>query len=424
MTAGHILRDRPAVCLDITRSVSRVGRGPATGIDRVELAYIEHFSQTNAPVFGLLRTALGYLLLDKAGLRAAADRLHGREVWGPSDILGSITRRHEPSRAGAEADLRKRAIGRAPRGSLQRLLSRSLPRGFTYLNVGHSHLSEKSLAAIRKGGADHVACLVHDFIPLVRPDLQGPGSVQRFRERMKSVAQHADTVITSAQATKRSIEEAFSAFGCTPKIEVLPLGVDLPEPQDPHANPKAPYFVTVGTLDPRKGIVLLLDVWEDLANRLGSDVPKLVLIGQRGWGPEALHRRLSAAVSTGTVVELNTCSDADRIRYVAGASAALQPSELEGFGLPVFEAGALGTPVVASDLPVYREFLGDLPVYVTPGDLYHWKKAIEQHIEQCREGPIPRKPRFNPPTWAEHFSVLDQIIAEHRVRPDEAVPSV
>lgn len=420
MTAGHILRDRPAVCLDITRSISRVGRGPATGIDRVELAYIRHFSNVNVPAFGVLRTALGYILLDRHGLSEAASRLAEGRDWGSPDLLSTLTQRSRPERAAAESALRKVAVGRAPKGRLSSLLQRKIGQGFTYLNVGHSHLSDTSLSAIRAGGAAKILCLVHDVIPLLSPETQRPGSVPVFETRMKAVCAHADLILTSAKTTEQSITNALQWFGPVPATAAIPLGVDTAR-HPAGDEEQGPYFVVVGTLDPRKGIDMLLDVWGDLKDRLGPEVPRLALIGRRGWGPAGLHKRLDRAVASGAVVELDSCTDEERVRYVANAWAVLQPSALEGYGLPVFEAAALGTPVIASDLPVYREFLGDLPVYVPSGDLYHWKKAIEQHIEQCREGPIPRNPRFDPPSWADHFAALDRLLTGRLI--PEAVPA-
>lgn len=420
MTAGHILRDRPAVCLDITRSISRVGRGPATGIDRVELAYIQHFADAEVPAFGVLHTALGYILLDKHGLSEASSRLAEDRDWGSPDLLSTFTQRSSPERAAAESALRKIAVGRAPKGRLSALLQRKVGQGFTYLNVGHSHLSDTSLSAIRTGGAAKILCLVHDVIPLLSPETQRPGSVPVFEARMKAICTHADLILTSAKTTEQSITNALQRFGPVPETATIALGVDnargpgRDEQQDP-------YFVVVGTLDPRKGIDLVLDVWDDLRDRLGPEMPRLVLIGRRGWGPACLHKRLDRAVASGAVVELDSCTDEERVRYVSNAWAVLQPSALEGYGLPVFEAAALGTPVFASDLPVYREFLSDLPVYVPSGGLYHWKKAIEQYIEQCREGPIPRKPRFDPPSWADHFAALDGLLTGRLI--PEAVPA-
>ena len=81
----------PARLLDLTRSLRRVGRG-ATGVDRVELAYLSHLLTEDAPLFGVARTALGYVLLDRDGMRGFQDRLRGRIPWGRADLLSRLPR--------------------------------------------------------------------------------------------------------------------------------------------------------------------------------------------------------------------------------------------------------------------------------------------------------------------------------------------
>ena len=114
--------------LDLTRLVSRAGR-PLTGVDRVEFAYLEHLL-LSGPRWGLVRTSLGYVLLDDRGCATLRDRLTDN-AWGPPDWM---SRKLDPIRARAEAELRRLCIGRCLPIGLGRMLRTHLPRGLTYLN--------------------------------------------------------------------------------------------------------------------------------------------------------------------------------------------------------------------------------------------------------------------------------------------------
>lgn len=105
----------PARLLDLTRLVSRLGRGPQTGVDRVEFAYLSHLLTLDQPLFGLVRTPLGFLLLDRSGMAALRLLVLGETPLGQADLLGRLSQRHDPRRAKADASLRRLSIARTPR---------------------------------------------------------------------------------------------------------------------------------------------------------------------------------------------------------------------------------------------------------------------------------------------------------------------
>ncbi|MFT5742778.1 MAG: glycosyltransferase involved in cell wall biosynthesis, partial [Paracoccaceae bacterium] len=182
---------------------------------------------------------------------------------------------------------------------------------------------------------------------------------------------------------------------------VAHLGVDL-TPPDAASLPKSldltrPYFVTVGTIEPRKNHGLLLDVWE----ALGADPPRLFICGSRGWQNEDVFARLDRGIEG--VTELSGLSDGAIAALFQGAHAMLFPSFAEGFGLPPIEAAALGTPVICGDLAIWREVLGDTGVYLDVTDRYKWQKAIIKIAEQKNTSP---KDKMVAPTWADHFKIV------------------
>jgi len=411
------LRPFRSVCLDVTRLVSRVGAGPRTGIDRVEYAYLRELLSRTPPLFGLARTSTGFVMLNQYGLRALRARIDGTEPWGSADFEAKLSRRVSPSRRRAEADLRRFAVARSRKGGLSDLLALHLPAGALYLNTGHSNLDGTVFSAIRRVKDARSVVLVHDTIPLRRPDLQRPGTVARFDEKMSAVAEGADIVICSTEAERGHIEREIQRRGGRPKFVTAPLGIDVPVPGPfvQVAPPDGPFFAVVGTIEPRKNLQLLIRIWNRLADELRpSRVPGLCIIGRRGWeapGTLACLDALKARCSE--VREYSALDDGAKGAIVSKARALLFPTLDEGFGLPPLEALALGTPVVCSDLRVFRETMGNAPVYADPADMYHWIGVVRDLAgdgDAMRADVRSRTQGLVLPTWQAHINrVLSTI---------------
>jgi glycosyltransferase involved in cell wall biosynthesis len=144
-------------------------------------------------------------------------------------------------------------------------------------------------------------------------------------------------------------------------------------------------------------------------------VPHLVLIGQRGWEAEAAIDMLDRCPALrGVVIEHNTLSDSAMAVLVRGARALLLPSFAEGFGFPIIEALALGTPVLASDIAALRETGGAVPEYLDPLDGPGWAAAIDDYARPGsprRAVQLDRLSRWQAPSWAAHFAAVDRLLA-------------
>ena len=367
----------PACLLDLTRLVSRLGREALTGVDRVELAWAEYLlkgeGRAAAPLFALVRTAWGFALLDRRGVAEVVAVAQGAPL-GQADLIGWISRRHDPLRGRAEALVRRCAVTRCAVPGLRRMLRR-LPGGTVYLNMGHANLTPRVMAAQR--GPRLV--LIHDVIPLDHPEFTRPGIPAVFARKLAAAGQ-ADLIVHTAQATRAATEAQMARLGRVPPGLVAPLGVRVaaPGPFDiPGLDRRRPWFVTVGTIEPRKNHALLLDVWQGLTARLPEGrMPQLVIAGSRGWRNAAVFARLDA--SPPHVIEVAGLSDTALAGVLAQSKGLLFPSHAEGFGLPPLEAAGLGVPLVVADLPVLRELLGDLPVYLRGTDVYSWMETIER----------------------------------------------
>ena len=188
----------------------------------------------------------------------------------------------------------------------------------------------------------------------------------------RSAAHRADRIVCGSSETMDRLGAAWGIDAC--KVLVAHYGIaDTfgPEGDRPTDVPR-PYVLFVGTIEPRKNIPTLHNAIRRV-NTKGSPV-SLVLAGRPGWAVDELMATLRADPAVRFIREP---SDARLAALYRGALATAYPSAMEGFGLPVAEAMASGSPVVASSLGCIREFAGDAPLYAVPGDA----EAIASHIQ-------------------------------------------
>ena len=201
---------------------------------------------------------------------------------------------------------------------------------------------------------------VHDLSYLVHPEHFSAQGRRFFRQALELTRRDADLVLCSSEATRGHCEEAGLDRG---RLRVVPLGADVAAATEADvARVRAAYrlerayVLWVGTLEPRKNLPRLLEAYA----RLDTDA-ELVLVGPRGWNQELdlpHGARLLGFVPAGDLPPL-----------YAGAAAFCFPSLLEGFGMPVVDAMAQGTPVVTSSGTSTEEIAGDAGLVVDPYDV-------------------------------------------------------
>lgn len=389
--------------LDLTRLVSRAGR-TMTGVDRVEFAYLDHLLTRDLPLYGLVRSTLGYILLDPAGCAALRDRCLSGE-WGKAGALSRLAQRRDPMRARADSDLRRLCLDRCIPQRLGAMLKRHFPGGTTYLNTGHSNLTQNVTTALRILPDTRIAVLVHDTIPLDYPQFQRPGTVERFTAFLNRVGETADIVICNSDQTRRDVLRHLSPK--CPQTIVAHLGVTVPKPGLPPRGPwtAKPYFVALGTIEPRKNHAFLLDLWPGIRDA------HLLICGARGWNNDAVFARLDARPDR--VHELNGLSDPEVWGLLRDAAGLLFPSLAEGYGLPPLEAAALGVPVICADLPIYQEVISHIPIYAIACESYPWQHRINKLVEdqqtRLSSGGAPRQ-SYAPPSWDAHFKTVLTLV--------------
>jgi glycosyltransferase involved in cell wall biosynthesis len=146
------------------------------------------------------------------------------------------------------------------------------------------------------------------------------------------------------------------------------------------------YLLCVGSLEPRKNLKNLLAAWLCLPESV-RDGRVLLLVANAGWMNADIMSRIEEGERLGAVSLARNVTTGDLPFYYNGAELFLYLSFYEGFGMPPLEAMACGTPVLASDIPVHREVLGDAAAYAPPGDV----RAIAERIEDFLVNPPDRK---------------------------------
>lgn len=386
------------IALDLSRLISRAGFVTPTGIDRVELAYARHLLASGGDHCFAAINAVGAIgAVPPANVAQFVESLGS--MWRDGETPGQLRKIAALGRR-----MRRAALFGGARKLATQLRASANP---VYLLVSHSHLSRpRGIGWLKRASGARFVCLIHDLIPLDFPQFTSPAQTKRHQRRIATVATLADAAIVNSEATRAALTGRLDQ---DLPIAVAPLGLDLPPGQPGTAA--RPYFVCLGTIEPRKNHALLLDVWQRLAAEDGERAPRLLLVGRRGWNSASIARRLTGLRPL--VEEHAGLPDAALGPLLRGARALLLPSFAEGFGLPVIEALAHGVPVLCSDLPALRESGGGVPDYLDPAHAEVWREAIVNYAVNSprRQAQLARLARWRAPRWEEHFAMVDAVIA-------------
>ena len=411
---------RPPILLDISRLISRASRPTPTGIDRIELAYAEHLIANAGD-------RLGFVAMNAAGDISPVRPRYGTvlmhtlaKCWRDPDESGRTARR---------IGLLAQASGLLPGRALLPPSMRQQAGRPVYLLVSHQNLHRRAMLTqfkARSGAA--FVFFVHDLIPIDYPEYGRPGQADRHSQRVATICALADGIICNSHDTAASMRPHIAASGRTIPVLVAHPGAEFSADAGtpPNGPAKPPYFVSIGTIEPRKNHLLLLHVWRRLARSADTVKPRLILIGQRGWENENILDLIDRCAAIKDLIEERTSlPDRDMRALLAGASALLCPAFAEGYGLPIAEALALRVPVLCSDIPVFHEVGRDAPDYLDPLDGLGWLDAIRDYAQPGsprRAAQIARLQHWKAPRWEQHMeAVLALLDRVSKVEEKEAV---
>lgn len=445
---------KPLVLFDLTRLLTATGRAAPTGIERVEYAYARWLlARRQSHVRFVLTMNRAVRLVADDAVPAFLERQaetwsRGSRGYPAVEAVSNVNRflRGEqaprpPRHAHLSGEERRRLRERRRQGPSARLanwaqtmaarwarepLDASLGRWrrrrpVVYLRASLDRLEREEPVARLKATGARMVVVCHDVIPLDFPEFVRPNAVAQCAARLETVARHADGVVASSAYSAQRLSSLLGRR--RPPTEVAHIGMEAAEPELPEDLPPLadePFFLVISTIEARKNHLLLLQVWRRLVAEQGAAAPKLVIAGKRGWEAAASCAILDRCEDlSGHVYEAGAVPDAALSLLRRKARAVLMPSYVEGFGMPVMEALAAGTPVIASDIPVFREVAGDAAELVDPLDGPGWARAI---LDFHKDGSPrlaaarARAARFVPPRWDDYFSsvggFVDRILAD------------
>ena len=425
---------RRPVCYDVTRLLTRILNATPNGIDRIDHALAGHFlARDPAATFGATATGFGARLLPGLGAREAVEAIATH--WGESRRDGGDDPTYRRAVAWLARDVHEPApprrrdrrlpalhpagiagwVGR--HGIPARTPRRHLPPRSVYVNASQFPLwvasSFEWLEARRDVSA---AFFIHDLLPVLMPEYFRKAELERHLARMRNFARFAAAAIVTTPTVADDLRAHMAGLGrADVPVFVAPTPI-APVFSGPRVVDAAlaghPYFVLCSTLEPRKNHLLILAVWRALVARLGREAPKLLLVGTRGWHYDPIIDLVERSPALrGHVMEVSGLSTPGLKRLLDNARALLMPTFGEGYGLPVHEALAAGTPVVAADIPVFRWLASPILTRLSPLDGEAWLETIVDLSRAPRAGDEPATgDRLRPETWATYFGRLDDFL--------------
>lgn len=449
---------RPLVLCDLTRLLSATGRAAPTGVERVEFHYARWLtSLTDVDVRFVATVSHSVRLVPDGSAAAFLERQAstwsgGAEGFSAAKALNNVNaflagdgaprapklghlspeERHQRRSAAAGGKKARRSAIAAwahqmastwahdPLGPVLRQSRGNQP--VIYLRASIDRLEQANVFERLKAQGAKMMVMNYDTIPLDFPEFVRPKTAQLFASRIATMARLADGIVTISHYAAGRLQPLLMPY--RPRVSVAHLGIDPPLPCD-HLPPivDKPYFLVVSTIEARKNHAMLLNLWRRMVDEMGEAAPRLVLVGKRGWEAHAPLAILDRARGLEPYVyEAGAVPDEALDVLRRHARAVLMPSFVEGFGMPVTEALAVGTPVIASDIPVFREIAGDACDFVDPTDGPGWRQLICEFADERSPRLAEARRRaaaYVPPNWSDHFDrvrvLLDDLVASSPV---------
>lgn len=231
-----------------------------------------------------------------------------------------------------------------------------------------------SLESVKREQGVRLAYVVYDLIPIYQQHTFGQGLTERYSCYLYSILKHADYLFPISKSTERDLRKFADEIGVLklPEIEVIRLGDDVAEKegvappsfiQDPHS-----FTMCVGTIEARKNHIEIYYAYK-LAEEKGITLPDMYIIGKPGWLTGDLLYFLQHDITIKDKITIvHNVSDGDLAWMYRHALFTVYPSQYEGWGLPIAESLALGTPCVASNTSSMVEIAPKLVDYISPFD--------------------------------------------------------
>jgi len=266
---------------------------------------------------------------------------------------------------------------------------------------------------------------VYDLLPVLYPEYFPLGANERHEGWLRTIAQ-GDGVICISRSVADEFVRWFESNDLQGKhsfrIGWFHLGADL-ESSGPSLGFPAdiervllqlarhPSFLMVGTVEPRKGHAQILNAFEVLWEK-GFEV-NLVIVGKKGWMVEKLYKRIiNHKESNRHLFFLESISDEYLKKIYTASTCLVAASEGEGFGMPLVEAAQYKLPIIARDIPVFREVAGDFAFFFTGKGTTDIVDSIQKWLELYAQGKHPMPENMAWLTWKQSVKSFKKVIFE------------
>lgn len=298
------------------------------------------------------------------------------------------------------------------------------------------HAAEQGLYTTMKAAGVSIHCMIFDLLPIQRPEFFPPNSAEHFLRWAQAVVNHADGVVAISRTVANCVSE-FSRQFAEQRVRPLRvswchLGADIDASRLTPGLDKAAQrlmaglrarksFLMVGTIEPRKGHLQALAAFEALWAE-GFDV-NLVIVGKEGWQslPQSQRRTIPAIVQklrqhpelNKRLFWLDGIADTHLEAVYTVCTCLIAASEDEGFGLPLIEAAQHNLPVIARDIPVFREVGGEWAFYFRGLHPLDMANAVRAWLQLDDSNLAPRAGRVHWLTWKQSADQLLNIILQN-----------
>jgi glycosyltransferase involved in cell wall biosynthesis len=310
------------------------------------------------------RTGVGnYVRGTLAGLAEAAEGKHEVVAYAPVSTRGKAMVEDALAGIDLERDLQQLPFAHAWRQSWSRIKWPPVEYFAGRLDVFHY---SDWMFPRQRGGLR--ATTIHDLVPLRFPEWTHRRTRRMHAAKYRNTRRTCGLVVCNSRFTAGEVQELLRIPAERTRV-AYPAAEDVFRPDGEAAHlGERPYVLTVATLEPRKNLETLLAAHELLRDELD-----LAVVGAAGWGRQPQLDRPG-------VVRLGYVSEKELARLYRGAAAFAYPSRFEGFGIPVLEAMASGTPAVVSAHPSLDEAAGDAALRADPDDAEAWADALRRAV--------------------------------------------
>ena len=224
--------------------------------------------------------------------------------------------------------------------------------------------------------------IVYDLSMILAPECHPAASVKRYTNDLEQQIACSDVLFPISQATARDLAWVYGVAPDRLKVALLGNNVDLAASDRMRSRiggaPVEPFLLVLGSIEPRKNTALVLEWLSRHPTVL--DAVRVVFAGRQAWGDSFAslieRKSLQAAVMAGRIVFTGFVDEGFRTALLVGARGLIYPSVFEGFGLPLLEAMAIGTPVLSSVSTSMPEVVGDCGYYFDPYDVDSLHRAF------------------------------------------------